>query len=96
MSKFDRSTHEEWEKTLKGANIPTLKQLSEFLTEKCQVPELMNIQSSADSSYNTNKTVNKLNRQRQSNLIEKQNFNSLTMLRPSCEKSPRINACPEI
>ena len=39
VSKLDRITHKESEKTLKDANMPNLKQFLNFLKEKCQILE---------------------------------------------------------
>lgn len=100
VSKLDRQSHKEWEKTLKGATMPTLKQLIEFLTEKCQVLESMTFDNS--NGYNNgNKSNSKplnsgpsqVSRQSQYNPNKRQNLSALTISCPYCEKSHRIHTC---
>lgn len=96
VSKLDRQTHKEWEKSLKGDKMPSFKQFVEFLTEKCQVLESM---TSDNSSYlnNVNKSNNRTNNQtnHQPNSIanKKQALNTHTVSCPLCNGSHRLFMC---
>lgn len=63
VSKIDRSTHKEWEKTLKSVEMPNLKQITDFLKEKCQILESTCYETSNVQNYN--KTSFQQNQKRQ-------------------------------
>lgn len=56
--KLDRETRKEWERSVKGSEMPRLENLTDFLRERCQVLEAMN----PETNDNKNKIINSNNK----------------------------------
>ena len=42
-AKLDRVAHQEWEKSLTGTEMPTMKEFTSFLEKRCQIPQVTSI-----------------------------------------------------
>ncbi|XP_011859356.1 PREDICTED: uncharacterized protein LOC105556853 [Vollenhovia emeryi] len=52
-AKLDRNTHKEWERTLDGTGMPSMKEFWKFLKNRCQVLESINQENSTQANSST-------------------------------------------
>lgn len=85
LAKIDPITKREWEQSLKTNELPTLKQLTDFLLNKCFILEAL------DSSISSKMNENKSSQQKYSHFTHKrnlqQNFAISHSLCPFCKNS---------
>lgn len=92
ISKIDHYTHKEWEKTLVTDNMPTLKQLTDFLKQRCQI-----LESTTIENRNNTTNVQKSNAFNSSNFTnnKRQVLNAVKLSCGFCQGAHRIYTCPE-
>lgn len=61
INKLDYQTHKDWEKSLQGTKMPSLKEFKGFLNEKCRVLESLTWNHNSNFNPSTNKTNSKPN-----------------------------------
>lgn len=95
-TKLDINTRREWERSIKGNEIPTFEELTDFLNEKCQMLETLYLNQN-DKVTTNNKREQKTSHN--SNKIHQvKSFANNTPLNVSCiicNKSHYIYQCPE-
>ncbi|XP_051153762.1 uncharacterized protein LOC127277018, partial [Leptopilina boulardi] len=92
--KLDRESRKEWERSVKGSEMPRLENLTNFLRERCQILEALN----PETNDNKNKMTSSINK---NSFIEKKN-NGKTLLNTQssfkcilCNQDHMIHNCSD-